>query len=271
MNETLKRSLTGIVFIALVVLSLLLNPYAYAIVFLLACTAGCLEIIRLVPLKPVPGIRLAGILFADGSYAAVYLYAAGTLDVRWLLLLPAGLLTLLLCDRFSRPTRERSRLPFIALLAWVAGGFSCMHLLAWPPGSQGNYTAKWILHCFYFLWMNDTLAYVTGRLAGKHRLWPRISPSKTWEGSFGGALFTLGLAVVFSRIDPRLSLLQWILFALIVIVFGSLGDVLESMVKRNAGVKDSGNLLPGHGGVLDRFDSFLLAIPASTLFLYFVL
>jgi phosphatidate cytidylyltransferase len=271
MNETLKRSLTGVIFVALVVLSLLLHPCAYAIVFLLACTAGCLEMLRIVPGHPGRGISLAGILFADGSYVMVYLYASGILDLRWLLILPAGLPGLILLDRFRHTSPEKNTLSFIPFLVWVTAGFSSMHLLAWPPGNHGAYTSSWILYTFYFLWMNDTLAYVTGRLAGKHPLWPRVSPAKTWEGSLGGAFFTLALALVFSRIDARLSPVEWILFALLVILFGSLGDFLESMLKRRAGVKDSGSMLPGHGGVLDRFDSFLLAMPVVTIFLYLAL
>jgi phosphatidate cytidylyltransferase len=112
------------------------------------------------------------------------------------------------------------------------------------------------------------MAYVSGRLFGKHRIWPSLSPGKTWEGSIGGALFTLLLGWIFSRYYVELAAWEWMVFALIVVVFGSLGDFLESWVKRTAEVKDSGNILPGHGGILDRFDSFLFAVPAVTVYIY---
>ena len=88
-----------------------------------------------------------------------------------------------------------------------------MHVLAFSMGTETEYTPRWILFVLYFLWMNDTMAYVTGRLMGKHRIWPSVSPAKTWEGSLGGALFTIGLAIVFSRFYTELSAWEWIGFA----------------------------------------------------------
>ena len=157
----------------------------------------------------------------------------------------------------------------ILSLLYLSAGFSLMNFLAFLPGDTAGYSPRWILFTFYFLWMNDTMAYVWGRMLGKHPIWPSVSPAKTWEGALGGALFTVGLAMIFSRFLPQLSLWEWTGFAIVVILFGSLGDFLESWIKRKAGVKDSGRLLPGHGGILDRFDSFLLSVPFVSIFLYF--
>lgn len=122
---------------------------------------------------------------------------------------------------------------------------------------------------FAFIWINDTFAYLVGVRFGKHRLYPRLSPKKSIEGSIGGALFSLIGAIIFSSTVGGLSMLEWLGFALVIVVFGTLGDLLESALKRAAGVKDSGSLLPGHGGFLDRFDSMLLAAPM--VYLYFML
>lgn len=121
---------------------------------------------------------------------------------------------------------------------------------------------------------NDTGAYLSGSLFGKHKLFPRISPKKSWEGSIGGGILVLIIAGVIGYYANSgnnthlLSMPEWIGLGLVVVIFGTWGDLVESLLKRTIGIKDSGNILPGHGGILDRFDSSLLAIPAATVYLY---
>jgi phosphatidate cytidylyltransferase len=118
------------------------------------------------------------------------------------------------------------------------------------------------------LWASDTGAYCVGSLIGKHPLFKRISPNKSWEDSVGGAVLAIGISMIFAHYDTSLySTLQWAGMALVVVVFGTWGDLVESLMKRQLGIKDSGNILPGHGGMLDRFDSSLIAIPAVALYL----
>ena len=130
------------------------------------------------------------------------------------------------------------------------------------------------LSVFIFLWTNDTGAYCSGSLFGKHKLFPRISPAKSWEGSIGGGVFVLIAAAIvgyFANSGESLHTLnipEWMGLGLVVAVFGTWGDLVESLFKRTIGVKDSGNILPGHGGMLDRFDSSLMAIPAAVIYLY---
>ena len=113
-------------------------------------------------------------------------------------------------------------------------------------------------------------AYCVGSLLGRHKLFPRISPGKSWEGSIGGAVFVVAAAWAISYFldDTMLTLPQWIGLGLVVVIFGTWGDLVESLFKRTLGIKDSGSILPGHGGMLDRFDSSLLAIPAAVVYLY---
>ena len=126
----------------------------------------------------------------------------------------------------------------------------------------------YLLAIFVFLWASDTGAYCVGSLIGKHPLFKRISPNKSWEGSVGGAVLAIGISMIFAHYDTSLySTLQWAGMALVVVVFGTWGDLVESLMKRQLGIKDSGNILPGHGGMLDRFDSSLIAIPAVALYL----
>ncbi len=126
-----------------------------------------------------------------------------------------------------------------------------------------------ILAIFVFLWVNDTAAYFIGTLIGKHKLIEHISPKKSIEGFIAGVFFTVISSFIFARLFPDFSIVYWIVFAVIVSLFGTLGDLFESLIKRTSSVKDSGNLIPGHGGILDRIDSLLVATPA--VFLYFII
>ncbi len=127
---------------------------------------------------------------------------------------------------------------------------------------------------FILIWVNDSFAYMTGMLIGKHKMWERHSPGKTWEGTIGGALFCIAAALfigpLFGSCQGLLSRFDWVIIALICSVIGTLGDLVESMFKRHCGVKDSGNIMPGHGGVLDRFDSLLLAVPFIQAYLILI-
>ena len=159
---------------------------------------------------------------------------------------------------------------------YVALPFSCINVLAFQHDPMtGEVAYNWLLpmSIFIFLWTNDTGAYCTGSLLGKHKLFPRISPAKSWEGSIGGAILVLAVAALISltNLSPltsHLSLIEWLGLGLVVVFFGTWGDLVESLFKRTLGIKDSGNILPGHGGMLDRFDSSLMAIPAAVVYLY---
>jgi phosphatidate cytidylyltransferase len=154
---------------------------------------------------------------------------------------------------------------------YIALPFSMLNVLAFPQA--GSYSFVLPLSVFVFLWMNDTGAYLCGSLLGRHKLFPRVSPGKSWEGSVGGAVFVLVCAFVISRFvdkEGMFTMQVWMGLGLTVVVFGTLGDLVESLFKRTLGIKDSGNILPGHGGMLDRFDSSLLAIPAAVVYLFTV-
>lgn len=154
---------------------------------------------------------------------------------------------------------------------YVALPFALLNFLAFQYNStEGSVTYNPILplSVFLFIWLSDTGAYCVGSLLGKHRLFERISPKKSWEGSVGGAIFAIAASCVLAQYFPFLSMVEWIGLAVTVVIFGTWGDLSESLLKRHLGIKDSGNILPGHGGMLDRFDSALLAIPAAVIYLH---
>ncbi len=124
-----------------------------------------------------------------------------------------------------------------------------------------------LIGVFVLIWTSDIFAYLVGSKFGKNRLFERISPKKSWEGSIGGLIFALIAAYILSLFVDQLNLAQWLLLAVILVISGTIGDLVESLLKRNAGVKDSGTIFPGHGGVLDRFDAILFAIPMVFVFI----
>ena len=159
---------------------------------------------------------------------------------------------------------------------YIALPLSTINVIAFRQAADGlNYYYYLLpLSIFIFLWTNDTGAYCTGSLFGKHKLFPRISPAKSWEGSIGGGILVLIVASIMYYIESQgenlsgLNLIEWLGLGLVVVVFGTWGDLVESLLKRTLGIKDSGYILPGHGGILDRLDSSLMAIPASVVYLY---
>jgi len=155
---------------------------------------------------------------------------------------------------------------------YVGLPFALLNLIAFLPIDSviGNYNKYILLGFFIILWANDTGAYVVGSLIGKNRLFERISPKKSWEGSIGGAFFAVGFAVLMYYFTGLETAIFWVIFALSIVVFGTLGDLVESLLKRDLGVKDSGSILPGHGGFLDRFDAVLMAAPFASLSLIIV-
>ena len=155
---------------------------------------------------------------------------------------------------------------------YIALPFSLLNVLAFNASNQGFVAFNTLLplSIFIFLWMNDTGAYCVGSLLGRHKLFPRISPGKSWEGSIGGAVVVVAVAWAISQYVDQgmLTMFEWLGLGLVVVIFGTWGDLVESLFKRTLGIKDSGNILPGHGGMLDRFDSALMAIPAAVIYLY---
>lgn len=154
---------------------------------------------------------------------------------------------------------------------YIALPFALLNVLAFHTDitqSSVQYNPIIPLSVFIFIWINDTGAYCVGSTCGKHRLFERISPKKSWEGSIGGGVLAILISLVMAHFYPFMSVFAWIGFALTVVVFGTWGDLVESLFKRQLGIKDSGSILPGHGGWLDRFDSALLAIPAAVIYLY---
>ena len=168
-------------------------------------------------------------------------------------------------ELFSGSRHPFRNVGFLVLgMVYIGAPFSLLDFIAFD---DGEFSAIVVFGLLLLTWMNDTGAYVIGSKFGKTPLHPRISPNKTWEGTVGGVATTFVVGWLFCVFTSTLRLVDWMVLSAIVAVFGSLGDLVESMLKRSVGVKDSGTLLPGHGGVLDRFDAFIFLLPFAAAYL----
>lgn len=282
MSDKLKnlivRAVTGVFFVTAMVLGIL-HPHALIVLFALITGLSIWEYTGLV--NNIKGVKVNRFI---STIIGVYFFLA----VAGLRLTPVegfvvfvpyilSILYLLISELYLKNENPINSWAYTMLgQMYIAMPFSMINVLAFQQGEMGRVTFDSLLplSIFIFLWTNDTGAYLCGSLFGKHKLFPRISPKKSWEGSIGGGLLVLIVAGVIGYFtntdtDPHmLSIPAWIGLGLVVVVFGTWGDLVESLFKRTLGIKDSGNILPGHGGMLDRFDSSLMAIPAAVVYLY---
>lgn len=278
MKNLIIRTLTGVLFVAAMVGGILYSPFTFGLLFTVVTCLSVWEFTGIVNLRAdVEVNRLittvaGGCLFVGFFGYAAGIAGAGVLFVPWLL----SMLYLLITELYLQRESPLNNWAYSVLSqVYVALPFSLLCLLEFPGndlvavGQGGVQSGAWLVLAIYiFLWCNDTGAYCVGSLLGRHKLFPRVSPGKSWEGSIGGGVLCLAVSQVFAQYLPLLAPLEWAIFALVVVVFGTWGDLCESLLKRQIGIKDSGHILPGHGGMLDRFDSSLLAIPAVVTFLY---
>lgn len=241
------------------------SEWTYFLLFLVLMLLGMAEFYKLVGVLQVAPNKSLGMLLGAVFFVSMFLVQKEVMPEEVLYLSVPVLFLVFIREMYRKQTVPYTNIAFTVLGAiYVGVPFSLLHLLGYL---EGEYSWQPILGLMLLIWASDTGAYIAGKNFGKHKLFERISPGKTWEGWVGGALFTVAVSYVLSLLLIDLELYQWIGMAIIVAVFGVLGDLSESMLKRSMGVKDSGTLLPGHGGILDRFDSLLMAIPFIVAFL----
>ncbi len=268
LKEFLKRTVTGAVFALLVIGSVVWSPWAFFVVMGVFATIALAEFVNLFPSEPRPRATVIYYFLGMSVYVLVSLTGMNVIGFSSLLLVVLSFFILMAVEIFRQPNPSWMQIAagFSALL-YIALPFGMMNSLFWL--GSGNISFPWVvLALFILVWANDVFAYLIGSAFGKHKLYPKLSPKKSWEGSIGGFFFTLLFAWFFSLLAPNLTPGQWLWLGVIVSIAGGLGDLVESMLKRNAGVKDSGTLFPGHGGVLDRFDAVIFATPFVFFYLY---
>ena len=279
-NNFIQRAITGIIFVGVLIGCILGGPISFTLLFALITALTIHEFGNIVSKQPdveinKPICMLAGVfLFFGFAYLGV-MPGQTEILIPYLFLI----IYLLVSELYLKKKNPLNNWAYAMMSQiYITLSFAMLNVLAYHSiGNEGelsNYQVQYNpilpLSIFIFTWINDTGAYCTGMLFGKHRLFERISPKKSWEGSIGGGVFSIIAAIVMAHYFPFMPISIWIGLALTVVIFGTLGDLTESLLKRTIGIKDSGNILPGHGGMLDRFDSTLMAVPAAVVYLYII-
>jgi len=266
MSELLQRTITATVFTIVVLGCILLGKTSFILLFL-GIMLGCLwEFYRLFKSSETPPMVIRGFILAFILFLCSALYSLGLVKTPFFSLLVPIFFLLPVSTLFLQ---RKETLISSAITLW--GIFYCVVpvcLFLWIGFiHKHTYHYQYILGPILFIWFNDTGAFTFGKIFGKRRMFEKVSPGKTWEGFIGGALSTLALAYFLNLFFQDLNRWQWMVLSLLVVISGTIGDLVESMYKRELKIKDSGKFFPGHGGMLDRFDSFLMAAPFVFIFL----
>ncbi|WP_308260023.1 phosphatidate cytidylyltransferase [Prevotella sp.] len=280
MKNLITRSITGVIFVTAIVVCFM-RPEAMILLFAFVTGLTVWEYTGI-----VNGIENVCVNRFLATVAAVYFFlgmagfCAGIVPSAVFIPYLLTVVYMFIAELYTKAPNPINNWAYTMLSQmYIALPFAMVNVLAFRGVGNGvvyNYLAP--LSIFVFLWTNDTGAYLSGSLFGKHKLFPRVSPGKSWEGSIGGGLLVLLVAALvgmYQNSDMHetateliLTVPQWMGLGLVVVLFGTWGDLVESLFKRTIGIKDSGNILPGHGGMLDRFDSSLMAFPAAVIYLY---
>jgi len=263
------RAITGFFFVIVMLASVLINGYVFGVFYLLLSGLALIEFYRLVKKAGINPDVMTGVLNGAFIYIVFALIAVDSDYRKLIFLLPVTLSFISIQELFKKNSSPFTNIAYTYMgIIFAIIPFTFFYALAYLNGPSANlhYPMGFLL----MLWANDTGAYLVGSKLGRNKLFERHSPKKTWEGLIGGIIITALVAYVISRYFTELSVTQWISIGVLISCFGTIGDLIESMFKRSIDVKDSGGILPGHGGLLDRFDGLLLAAPVVYAYLYFI-
>ena len=265
-NNLTQRIITGILGAAAIITGVVISEWSYFAIFFLICLLTLMEFYRLTGIDGVAPQKNFGTLCGILVFCLSFVIEADFISYRYYFLL----FPLIACVYIIKLYKKFERKPFVNIaftflgIFYVAIPFALLNIAAFE---NGVYHFEIILGCLLILWASDTGAYFAGTFFGKRKLFERISPKKSWEGFIGGAILALVFVYGLSRFFDYLNPVQWLIVGIIIIVGGTFGDLVESLLKRSIEIKDSGDALPGHGGFLDRFDGLLISAPFIVAYL----
>jgi len=265
-NNLTQRIITGLLGSAGIIAGVCYSDWTYFAIFFIICLFSLLEFYKLAGLDGMVPQQTFGTICGIFIYGLSFFIEKYSLPGKYYILifpLISFVYLIKLYKKFERKPFTNIAFTFLGIF-YVAVPFSLLNVAAFE---NGNYNYQIIFGCLFILWASDTGAYFAGTFFGKRKLFERISPKKSWEGFIGGALLALIFAYGLAQFFESLSLLQWMIVGLIIIVGGTFGDLVESLLKRSIEIKDSSNSLPGHGGFLDRFDGLLISAPFIVAYL----
>ncbi|PIF06046.1 MAG: phosphatidate cytidylyltransferase [Draconibacterium sp.] len=248
---------------------IVIHPYLFAFVFLSFLIICQYEFYKLIEKGGVKPFAKTGIIAGIAVFLHFFMIANGFIPKKFVVLALIVPVVLFLVELFDRKTTGiLQSLVTLGGVVYISLPFALLNFILIPLMSPDKTFYPWVLAGMIFIiWVFDSMAFVIGSLIGKHKMFPLLSPAKSWEGFVGGAVFAVIMGIINAVLFQVLTMAEWIALSLIVVVFAALGDFFESKLKRSVDVKDSGNLLPGHGGMLDRLDSLLFVSPAVFIWL----
>ncbi|MCF6364625.1 MAG: phosphatidate cytidylyltransferase [Bacteroidales bacterium] len=267
-KNLIKRIFSAVIFLVILLSGIIINEYFYFGVFVIILIFSQFEMYKLLEKGNYDNQKRYGVFVGLVIYISSFFVAKNLIPPTSYFISILLILLLFIFQLYSKKEDHFKCIAFTLLgIIYVVLPLSALNFIAFAGINKDQYTYEYILAMFIMIWVNDTGAYLLGSVFGKRKLFERISPKKTWEGAISGFLVTLIAAYLISLCFSGLNVIEWLIFAIIVVVFGTYGDLVESHLKRKVGVKDSGNIMPGHGGLLDRFDSTFFAAPMIFLYL----
>lgn len=264
-----QRIIAALVGVAVLIGGMIWSEWAYFAIFLFIALMSILEFYKLVGLDGMVPLKFWGSVCTITIFVITFLIEKQLLPTKWLFLI----FPVVLGTFFIKLYKKNEKKPFTNIaftllgIVYIGVPFSMMHFLVYL---EDSYNWRLLLAVLFITWASDTGAYFAGSRYGKRALFARVSPKKSWEGSIGGTLLAIVFALIFDHYFDFLETWQWLCVAVIIVIAGTYGDLVESLFKRSIAIKDSGTSIPGHGGFLDRFDSLFISLPFVVTFLELV-
>ena len=269
MKKLITRTITGVVLVLVMLTAIIASQYSFALLFLVILTACITEYVNLFKQSEVKPNKLFAYSASIILFSVSFLIAKGIIEIKYFFGVMPFFLMIMAAELYRKKDKPAENIAVTIFgIIYLAIPFSLINFLVFPEIQNSNiYTPKLLIALFSLIWIFDSGAYLVGVSIGRHRLFERISPKKSWEGAIGGMLIAISASYFISSFIPEIKLIHWIAISILTIVSSTYGDLTESMFKRYFGIKDSGNILPGHGGALDRFDSLFFAAPVIVVYL----
>lgn len=265
-NNLTQRIITGLLGSAAIITGITVSEWSYCLVFFIICLFALLEFYKLAGLDGLVPQKTFGTFCGVSIFLLSFFIERGDISFRYYFLIfpiVSCVYMIKLYKKFERKPFTNIAFTFLGIF-YVAVPFALLNVAVFE---NHIYNFQIIFGCLFILWASDTGAYFAGTFLGKRKLFERISPKKSWEGFFGGAFLALIFAYGLAQYFESLTLIQWMVVGLIIIVGGTFGDLVESLLKRSIEIKDSGSSIPGHGGFLDRFDGLFISAPFIVAYL----
>ena len=270
MKNILTRTITGIIFITIIIGSICLSIYTFMAVFLLITILGLLEFYKMAATDTAIPQRSSGIVIGSLLFLTIALYAHHLIGFSFVIINLGLAFLVFIIELYRKKDHPFTNIAYTLLgVFYIAFPLALLNFFYSPFQFRGEFNTHILIAFFTITWLVDTAAYLSGMAFGRHRLFERISPKKSWEGSIGGFLMGIISAWVISLIFKDLTFFHWAIIATIITITGGFGDLVESMFKRSVNTKDTGTLLPGHGGILDRFDCVFFSAPFVFIYIHF--